>query len=421
MKILLVHKFWRKVGGAEVYFQDVARILRNHGHEVKIYTTDYAAEGSRDVFKRDDNVIFGKSVEYLNGNILNRLRNIPEVIYSKTHKEQFRKVVRDFKPDIVHVFAIYITITPSVLDVCTEENVPVVMSCNDYKHICPNYRLFHHGRICEDCKGGKFYKAVLNNCSKHSLAVSFISAVESYTHSRMDIWKKNVKAFLFESKFMMNKTEEFWGKGAANLEFLGKPFNATHYNLSKGDEGYILFLGRLSDEKGVDVLIRAMKQVPGAQLKIAGSGTHRTVLEKLAADEQISNVTFLGSKYGEELEVLLGNCRFLVVPSLWHENFPYVMMEAFARGKAVVGSDKGGIPEYIFPGETGYVFPSHDSEALAGYINELWSHPAKAEAMGAKAKELADKQFNDEAFYERLAEIYEKITGKVIKNPEFSL
>ncbi|HMT27721.1 MAG TPA: glycosyltransferase [Bacteroidia bacterium] len=420
MKVLLVHKFWRKVGGAEVYFQDVARILRNNNHEVKIFTTDFNAEGSRDVYPKDENVIFGETVDYLKGGLMSRLSNIPEVIYSKKNKAAFKKLLRDFKPDIVHVFAIYVTITPSILDACREEGIPVVMSCNDYKHICPNYRLFHHGKICEDCKGGKFYKAVVNNCCKHSIAVSLISAIESYTHDFKNIWKKNIHTFLFESRFMMNKTEEFWGQGSARLEFLGKPFNATHYKSSRDDKGYILFLGRLSDEKGVDILLHAMKQVPKASLKIAGSGTHRVFLEAMAKKEGITNVEFLGSRFGDELEDLFNNCRFVVVPSLWHENFPYVMMESFARGKAVVGSDKGGIPEYIIPGETGYIFPSHDENALASIVKQLWEDPAKAAEMGLKAKQIADKQFNDETFYQRLSDIYQKVTGKVIKKPEFS-
>jgi glycosyltransferase involved in cell wall biosynthesis len=294
------------------------------------------------------------------------------------------------------------------------------MSCNDYKHICPNYRLFHHGRICEDCKGGKFYKAVVNNCCKHSLAVSVISAIESYTHDYLNIWKKNIHTFLFESRFMMQKTEEFWGKDAARLEFLGKPFNSTHYRLSDRDDGYILFLGRLSDEKGVDILLGAMAEVPEAKLKIVGSGTHGTFLQEFARKNNITNVEFLGQKFGDELEPIFNGCSFVVVPSLWHENFPYVMMESFARGKAVVGSDKGGIPEYIVQGQTGLVFPSHDAVTLANCIRDLWDHPEKAAEMGRKAKELADQQFNDEAFYIRLSDIYKKATHKVIKNPEFS-
>ena len=420
MKVLLVHKFWRKVGGAEVYFQDVARILRNHKHEVKIYSTDFNAEGSRDVFPKDENVVLGESFNYLNGNILKRVKNIPEVIYSKLHKENFRKLLREFKPDVVHVFAIYITITPSILDACREEGIPVVMSCNDYKHICPNYRLFHHGRICEDCKGGKYYKAVVNNCCKHSIAVSIISAIESYTHDFMNVWKKNVSIFLFESRFMLNKTAEFWGEGTAQLDFLGKPFNATHYKASDGDKGYIVYIGRLSDEKGVDILIKAMKENSDIPLKIVGSGNYQPQLEALATQLGLKNVEFLGSQYGDDLESLFNNCRFVVVPSIWHENFPYVMMEAFARGKAVIGSDKGGIPEYISEGETGFVFPSHDVKSLAGFIRKLFDNPEKAKEMGLKAKAFADNQFNDEIFYQRLSAVYEKASGKVVKNTEFS-
>ncbi len=100
MKVLLVHKFWRKVGGAEVYFQDVARILRSHGHDVKIYTTDFDAEGSRDVYERNENIIFGETVEYLKGPLLSRIKNIPEVIYSKKNKSGFKKLLQEYKPAI---------------------------------------------------------------------------------------------------------------------------------------------------------------------------------------------------------------------------------------------------------------------------------------------------------------------------------
>lgn len=414
MKILLVHKFWRKVGGAEVYFQDVARILRKEGHDVKIYSTDYNAEGSQDVFPKDENVIFGYAADYLQGSLLSKIRNVPEVIYSKKNKEHFRTVLKSFQPDIVHVFAIYITITPSILDACREENTPVVMSCNDYKHICPNYRLFHHGKICNDCKGGKFYKAVLNNCCKHSLAVSLISAAEAYVHDFKDVWKKNVHTFLFESKFMMDKTEEFWGSAAARLSFLGKPFNATLHQPLYSDKNYLLYIGRLSDEKGVDILVKAMKQVPEAKLLIAGDGNYRPEIEQVIESERINNVSLLGSKWGSDLEELLLNCRFVVVPSLWYENFPYVMMEAYSRGKAVIGSDMGGIPEYIEEGKTGFVFPSRDPASLAQHISDLWNNPEKARQMGKNAKEFADREFNDQSFYLRLSAIYQKATGKSI-------
>lgn len=420
MKILLVHKFWRKVGGAEIYFQDVARILRAHGHEIKIYTTDYEAAGGSDIFVRDENVIFGTSVDYLDGSILSRISNIPKVIYSRKNKQEFSRLLSSFQPDVVHVFAIYTTITPSILDACSEAGIPVVMSCNDYKHICPNYRLFHHGKICEDCKDGKFYNAVLNNCCKHSFGVSVVSAVESYTHAWLNIWKKNISVFLFESRFMMNKTNEFWGKNSAQLEYLGKPFPSSSFAASPEDERFVLYAGRLSDEKGVDVLIRAMKTNSTIPLKIAGEGEYRHFLESLTLELALKNVEFLGQVQGNELDKLFNKCTFVVVPSLWFENFPYVMMEANARAKAVIGSDKGGIPEYIIEGETGFVFPAKDSEKLAELIQKLFENPSQAKRMGLKAKALADSLFDDETFYLRLSAIYQKVSEKTMKKSEFS-
>jgi glycosyltransferase involved in cell wall biosynthesis len=410
MKIILAHKFWRKVGGAEVYFQDVARILRNHGHEVRIFTTDYDAEGSKDVYTRTPEVVFGESPEYLNGSFIDKIRAIPETIYSKKNKKTFASLLSSFQPDVVHVFALYISITPSILDACSEAGVPVVMSCNDYKHICPNYRLFHHGKVCNDCKGGAFYHAITNNCCKHSLAVSAVSALEAYVHSSMNIYRKNIHTFLFESRFMMQKTAEFWGEGAVRMEYLGKPFDATAYQAgTPAADRYLLFIGRLSDEKGVDMLIRAMKMVPEARLKIAGEGPYREYLEKLTKDEGVINVQFIGSVWGSDAGKLIEDSLFVVVPSLWYENFPYVMTEAFARGKAVIGSDMGGIPEYISEGETGHIYPANDPQKLAECIGKLWNDPAKTELMGLEGKRRADLTFNDRVFYSRLSGIYQKV------------
>ncbi|HEX5002563.1 MAG TPA: glycosyltransferase [Bacteroidia bacterium] len=413
MKIILVHKFWRKVGGAEVYFQDVARILRQHGHEVRIFTTEYNAKGSTDVYDRTPEVYFGISPEYRKGSFIKKIGAIPESIYSKKNKKLFAALLDSFRPDLVHVFALYVSLTPSILDACKEAGVPVVMSCNDYKHICPNYRLFHHGKICNDCKGGSFYHALTNNCCKHSLAVSAVSALESYVHQFMNIYKKNVNAFLFESRFMMDKTAEFWPEGGYNMEFLGKPYNALLNEASPNYEDYLLFVGRLSDEKGVDILIQAMKQVPEARLRIAGDGPWRSYLEALCNQLQVNNVQFLGAVWGEATGKLISKSRFVVIPSIWYENFPYVMAESYSRGKAIIGSDRGGIPEYIRPGETGLVYPALEADKLAESIRKLWNDPENTVKMGLKGKEWADELFNDASFYSRLMAIYQKVSGEL--------
>ena len=411
MKVLLVHKFWKKVGGAEVYFQDVRRILKSRGHDVRVFSTMYDPGGGADIYPVEDDVIMGYAPEYLKGSFMDKLKHIPETIYSRKNKQIFRDLLRDFKPDIVHVFAIYVTITPSILDVCREMGIPVVMSCNDYKHICPNYRLFHHGQVCEDCKGGRFFNAVKNNCCKHSLSVSIVSAIEAYFHETINVWRRNVNMFLFESEFMQNKTLEFWEGRNVSTAFLGKPFDATRYPLSHTYDDYALYIGRLSDEKGVDVLLKAMGLSPDVKLKIAGDGNWSDHLKSLAGSLKVSNVEFLGPVHGNRFEDLLGNCRFVVIPSIWHENFPYVMTESFARGKAVIGSDMGGIPEYISEGVTGFVYPAHDHQRLSEHISKLYHTPGLAEELGKNAKQYADSEFNDDRFYSRISDIYGQVVS----------
>lgn len=415
MKILLVHKFWRKTGGAENYFQDTATILRANGHEIKIFTTDFPAANSSDVFVRDENIVFGVYENYLDGNIFKRLTSVPEIIYSKKNKVLFGKLLDSFKPDIVHVFAIFTTITPSVLDACGERNIPVVMSCNDYKHICPNYRLFHNGKICEACKGNKFYNAALKNCCKHSLGVSVVSAIESYAHHFSGVVKNNVSAFLFETKFMLEKTKEFWGD-KYKYEFVGKPFDVKQFNPSAQNKNYVLYAGRLSDEKGVDVLIKAMQYNHDIPLVIAGSGPEEEKLKRLTSSLQLANISFKGNVNANEMKQLMSDCSFVVIPSVWYENFPYVLAEAYAHAKPVIGSNMGGILEYIIESETGVIYNSYNEKELAEKIKQLFSDKERILIMGKNARVYAEAIFSTQSFFQNIMKIYTRIKGQ--REPE---
>lgn len=409
MKIILVHKFYRTLSGAEMYFHDVVRILKTNGHDVKIFTTNFNAEGGIDEKSADPNVVYGFPKNYLRGGFISRMKNLPSLIYSKENKHAFAELIDSFKPDIVHCFSLNIALSPSLLEACKEKNVPVVMSCNDYKHICTNYRLYHHGKVCTDCKGGKLYMSVVNNCCKHSFAFSVASSIEAYAHESKDIFRKNIDIFSYESQFMLNITDEFWAGKKHNSYLLGKPFNATAYNAHYDYEDYLLYIGRLSDEKGVDILLRAMQQVPEAKLKIVGTGPYREHLENLVFELGLKNVEFMGSKWGDEAKDFIRKCRFVVIPSLWFENFPYVITETYALGKALIGSDRGGIPENIVPRETGYVYPADNFQKLSEYIKIMWNDKDRTVEMGKIAKAKVDAEFNDAVFYQKLMKLYQQL------------
>ncbi len=406
MRIILAHKFWRTLSGAEMYFHDVERILKLNGHEVKIFTTNFNAEGGIDEKVNDPSVVYGIPNNYLRGNFLNRISNLPSIIYSKPNKHAFSKLIDEFKPNVVHCFSLNVALSPSLLDACREKGVPVVMSCNDYKHICTNYRLYHHGKICTDCKGGKLYMPVINNCCKHSFAFSVASSIEAYSHERMDLFRKNIHTFSYESKFMRDITDEFW-KGKKHRSYLlGKPFHAPAYQPHYQYDNYFLYIGRLSDEKGVDVLLKAAQLVPEAKLKIVGTGPYRQYLENLSKELKLNNVEFVGSKWGEEAKDFIRNSRFIVIPSLWFENFPYVITETYALGKSLIGSDRGGIPENIEVGKTGYVYPADDYNRLSEIIKLMWEQQEQTKQMGVYAKKKVDEEFNDTVFYQKLLTLY---------------
>jgi glycosyltransferase involved in cell wall biosynthesis len=404
MKILLAHKFFYKKGGAELFFQETGKVLKENGHQVAYFST----QDKKNPFCEDIS-FFVKSPAYESGNIFKRIHSLGNIIYSHEAKKQFSRLLKSFKPDIVHMFSIYVQLSPSILEACKEAGVPVVMSCNDYKHICPNYLLYYNGHICEDCKGGKFYHAVLNRCCKNSLVFSVGSTLEAYIHHFWNIYRKNIHTFLFASNFMAHKTEEFWGKGTFRWGLLTNPFDSSKYPLQREYGDYFLYFGRLKEEKGVDMLLHAMRELPETKLLIVGEGPQEAMLKEIVVKCNLNNVSFLGPKWGKEIEDILKKCRFVVVPSIWHENFPYVIFQAFSFGKPVIATNRGGIPELVKDKKFGLIYNAEDPHALAASIKNLWNDPSFTVKIGEAAKNYIDEQFNYEKFYKDLIEIYKGV------------
>jgi glycosyltransferase involved in cell wall biosynthesis len=400
VRVLLAHNNFAIMGGAEVFYHEVGRVLSLHGHAVSYFS---AADNEAD---NEWSEYFPQVVDYRSGKLLTSVLSFPRMIYSGRSKKAFKKLIHDFGPDIVHVFGIYVKLTPSILEAAKEAGIPVIMSCNDYKHICPNYKLYHHGRTCEECKGGKFYRAIVNSCCHQSLTYSVASAIEAYVHQAKNIYRSNVTLFSFSSRFMARKTEEFWGQGNFDWKILRNPFESRGFEASFCPDGPALFVGRIIEEKGLDVLLNAAEKVPNVEIRIVGDGPDVSRCREIAVDLGLQKVSFVGAKWGEELDAELRASRFVVVPSLWHENYPYVINQAFAFGKPVVGSNRGGIPELVEDGERGLIYEATSSVELAAAINFVWEDAAAVERLGKNSKEFANREFNDERFYVELERLY---------------
>ncbi len=392
MKVIIAHNNYQTTGGAEVFFHETARVLKKNGHEVALFCS--YSDNVNSKWKK----YFPKNINYT-GSKIDAIFHFNEMVYSQKTKESFKRLIKDFKPDIVHVFGIYIKLTPSFLDICRHKNIPVVMSCNDYKHITPNYKLYPSNQQERFKRRPSLNKNLLYDVGNY---------IEFMFHKFLDIYRKNINTFLFASNFMAKETEKYWGKETFKWDILKNPFNSNDFKISTIQEDYYLFFGRLSEEKGVDILIKAAAKNKECKLKIIGDGPEKNRLIKLAKKLKADNVDFCGPLWGNDLKEILSKSRFVVVPSLWHENFPYVILQSFALGKPVIGSSVGGIPELIQENYNGYLYENDDIIDLASKIKFLWENNSIAVKMGSNAKIFSDKNFNDENFYKNLIKIYKR-------------
>lgn len=401
LKILLAHKFHKLTGGAEIFYFEVARVLKENGHKVAFFTTH-----DEDNISTGDPTYTVNAPDYSSNSFLKKVSGSTDIFFSGAKKQKMLEAIDEFKPDIIHAFAIHVHLTPSVLEAAKERNVPVVMSCNDYKHICPNYKIFDGKKVCEACKGERFYNAVLKKCCKDSIIFSTASMVESYIHKHKGVYENLVDKYLFASQFMLDKTKQFWADKDVSYGILKNPFDSSDYQ-PKYSGDYALYFGRIISEKGVDKIVEAAKSTD-VLIKIVGDGPDLEALKNLCASENISNIEFLGAKWGDELKSVLLNAKFVIIPSLWHENFPYVIFQSFASGKPVIGSDRGGIPELI-GNDKGIIFDPDNVPELVHAMNQLWSDNDKCSEIGQLARTYIEENFTDEVFYKKIIENYESV------------
>lgn len=399
MRIVLAHKLWDVTGGAEVFFHETARVLREAGHETIMIATGHPS------VPVDESVILLDAPKYDSGSLLTRAMHLPAAIYDFQKRRKISHLLNDFRPDIFHMFALNVHLSLSPIDAARDLDIPIVATFNDYKHICPNYKLFAEGKICFACKGYKFHNTVLKRCCKGSLALSLASSLEAAVHHGLHLYDK-IDHFTFSSDFLAGVTKEFWPDRDFSWSKLRNPFNSSGFAASEEAEPYGLYFGRIIEEKGVDHLIDAAGEVCGFPIKIVGSGPDEQLLRDRVISRGLSNVEFMGPLWGPDLDVVLRRASFVIVPSIWHENFPYVINQAFAHARPVIGSNRGGITELVEHGVRGLIFEPTKPGDLAGAILELANNAQLRNTLGQNAKRWSDDVFSDQRTLEDLLTAY---------------
>jgi len=367
MRIIQVNKFHYLRGGAEKYFLDVTDELLRRGHNVAVFSMKHP----KNIPSAWDKY-FVSRVSFNEGSLWQRLIGSLRIFYSFEAKRKFTALVKDFKPDIIHVHNIYHQISPSILDVAKKYKIPVIMHLHDYKLICPNYQLYCHDTICYDCAAPNYFRCVSKKCFKDSYLASFLVALEMFWHHRvLKIYEKNIKRYIAPSRFMKDTCVRF-GVHESLITVLYNFIDTAPKLVTKTGD-YLLYFGRLSSEKGIDVLLKALSKLDKKYiLKIAGTGPDEVHLKKITEDLKLTQqVEFLGHLSGDEITEVVARSRAIIIPSVWLENMPFSLLESLAFGKVVIVSNIGGLAELIKDGVNGFSYPAHDSNVLAQKIADL--------------------------------------------------
>lgn len=401
----MVNKFFYIKGGSETYYFSLKKLLQKEGHSV----IDFSMKDSRN-FTSEYSNYFIENINYDEGNILSKAKAGLNIIYSLEAKRKFEQLVSDTRPDLIHLHIFQHQISPSILDIIKKYQLPTVYTAHDLKMLCLNYKMLHHGRICEQCKGRKYYHCAMNRCVKDSLLKSCLNVAEGYIH----LWRQSydtIDEIITPSNFYKRKFEEF-GISSDRVTHIPNFLDAKEpvVNNYGRKNPYYLYFGRLSEEKGIRTLLEAFLSL-NTKLYIVGTGPLKEKIEKYIQLKNIQNVHMLGFKSGEELKDIVGNSKAVILPSEWYENGPYSAIEALQSGRPIIGADIGGIPELV--NGNGFLFKSGNVQDLSAQICKMESMSnIEYEAMEMASYRLFHREYTADSHYQKLKRVYEKALSK---------
>ncbi|MCF7907815.1 MAG: glycosyltransferase family 4 protein [Candidatus Omnitrophica bacterium] len=382
MKILQVHNYYKQSGGEDEVFAAETEILRQNGNEVLTQTT------------------CNSSIDEMS-----RPRLALHTIWSESSRNNFFQLLKNNRPDIVHFHNIFPLISPSVYYVCKQLKIPTVQTLHNYRLICPAAILFRDSAICEDCFNSCcFCPGIRHGCYHDSHLQTAVISSMLISHRLFGTWKNKVNFYIALTEFSRKK---FIQGGLPKDKVVVKPnFIYPEIESGKSKNRYILFVGRLSPEKGIMTLLGAWKLLKNVPLKIVGGGPlEKTALENLEA-EGLKDIEFLGRKSHQETVELIKKAYCLIFPSNWYECFPMVIIESFASSTPVIASRLGAMEDIIDEGRNGIFFEPQNPKDLAQKVNYVWNNSDKIAIMGQEARKDYQDKYSANRNYKLLMDIY---------------
>lgn len=366
-------------------FRSQTKMLEDFGHEV------YRCERRNDEIK---------------SNLFSRISHAASLRFSRDSYSEVRRLIRDFKPDVAHFHNTFFVMTPSVFYACKDEGVPVVVSLHNFRLMCINGLFFRDNHPCEDCLQGSRASGIIHKCYRGSLVSSALLTDMIAHHWKRNTWTKVIDRITVATEFSRQKHIQA-GIPAEKIRtlphFVEEPKQIAGEK-SRGD--YALYAGRLSEEKGVDVLLKAWRKVKDIPLWIVGTGPKQAAMEQFIKSEGLTNVRMLGFLQREDYLKTIREAKFLVVPCLSYDNCPMVIVEAYSYGVPVLASRLGSLEEAVQEGETGLLFAPADAEDLAAKARALISDAQRYQRLCANARQLYESKHSPAQHYQGLIDCY---------------
>lgn len=394
MKILLVHNSYQMTGGEDAVVAREHKLLVDMGHRVILYF-------------RTNGDLKGRGISgAVNAGV--------DSVWSSRSYREVAWLLKSETPDVAHFHNSFPLISPAAYYACAEEGVQVVQTLHNYRLLCPGATLLRNGKVCEDCLGRSVpWPGVFHACYRDSRAATAAVATMLTAHRAIGTWRRKVDVYVALTEFARRKFVE---GGLPAERIVVKP------NFMQSDPGmktkagkYALYVGRLSEEKGIELLPKAWAQLRGTvPLKVVGGGSLREKLSGQIAAAGLRGVELVGQVGSDEIMRLLHGARFLILPSICYENFPLAIVEAFACGVSVIASRLGSMAEIVEDGKTGLHFTAGDETDLATKVEWAWTHPEKMDEMGRAARREFEDKYTSAANYKKLMEIYETAMAKPV-------
>jgi glycosyltransferase involved in cell wall biosynthesis len=395
LRIVVAHNFYQQAGGEDQVFADETALLESRGHTVTRHTV------------HNDEV-----------NHLGRITLAGRTIWNRESHRELSELVKRERAEIVHFHNTFPLMSPSVYSAARNAGAAVVQTLHNYRLICPTAICYRDGHVCEDCVTKKIpWPAIVHRCYRSDRSASVVTAAMLAVHHGRGTYANDVDAYIALTEFAKQK---FVQAGLPEKKFTVKPnFVSPDPGIGDGSGGYCAFVGRLTESKGISVMLKAWKQIRGdIQLKIAGDGELAPMVRDAAASD--SRIHFVGRLPSDQVYDLLGQAAALVFPSVWYEGLPKTILESFAKGTPVIASNLGSMSSLITDGRTGAHFTPGNAADLARTITRLYAGD-ELHAMRPIAREEFEGLYTGDANYRMLMEVYERIlSGGVLAGVEGS-